>query len=477
MVYLMERLQISSDKSTVIWGYAATLLSIASGLIVLPLILRLLSTDEIGVYYLLITISSFLALFDLGFSPQISRNLTFVFAGAQELKKDGYGMGAEDINPILLKGLIEVSKKIYRKIALFVILILFFVGTPYILNVTKEHLSLNYIVPIWLLYCIVSTLSMYFYYLTAFMEGKGEVKRTKIIIVFSKSINIICISVFLLLDLKLWAVVLGSFIYISLYVYLSKKSFYTPAINKMLNDVEVDVAVEEDIFEKIWYNAKKIAIVYFFGFVINKFNVFFSGAFLTLADVASLGLLIQFTTLISSISENTFLVSQPEIASLRVQNNKEALLKRFSFALAVYICLFLAGSLFMIVCMPTLLDLIQSNSSLPSLWIMILYCFIIFLERQHCTCMAFISTGNRVPYVESMIIAGILIILGSYIVLKWTSFGLIGLIMVQGLIQLAYANWKWPYEAMKELDVSYPMFVVTGFRTIHNILKKKIKDS
>ena len=459
----MDKIQISSDKSTILWGYVATLLSVASGIIVLPLILRLLSTDEVAVYYLLLTITSFVALFDLGFSPQISRNLSFVFSGAQELKKEGYAQGEEKINPKLLKGLINVSKKIYRKIAISVIAALFIIGTPYIYIVTKDQLQFDYIISIWLLYCLSTTLSMYFYYLTAFMEGKGAVKKTKQIIVLSKSVNILCILILLLFGFKLWAVVIGNFVYITIYVILSRKNFYTPDVNKLINEAVETDSDEEDIFSKIWYNAKKIAVVYFFGFIINKFSVFISGLYLTLSDVASLGLLMQFTSLISSLSENSFLVSQPEIASLRVQKNRSALVRKFSLTMAIYITLFLAGSLFLILCVPVLLDIIKSNAVLPSLGITILYCMIIFLERQHSTCAAFISTGNRIPFLESTIIAGIVIALGSYLVLKLTNVGLIGLIIVQGLTQLVYANWKWPYEAMKEIGISYPSFIYVGF--------------
>lgn len=471
----MDKVIIVTDKTTVVWGYAATLLSVASGLIVLPLILRLLTPDEVGVYYLLLTITGFLALFDLGFSPQISRNLTFVLTGAQELRKDGYEAGEEKINPFLLKGLVEVSKKIYQKIAISVILALLFIGTPYIYYVTKGQLSLGYIIPVWVLYCAGSTLSMYFYYLTAFMEGKGAVKKTKQIIVLSKTIYILCISILLLLGLKLWAVVIGNFVYIIFYVILSKLCFYSHEIKDTLFGVKIEKKIEREIFDKIWYNAKKIAVVYFGGFVINKFGMFISGVYLTLSDVASLGLLIQLTSLISAISENSFLVSQPEMASLRVQDNKNILISKFSETIAIYFLLFVIGSLFLIFCMPYVLMLIKSNTSLPSVEIMSLYCVIILLERHHSTCMAYISTGNRVPYMKSMIIAGIVIVLGSFIVLKFTSLGIIGLFMVQGLTQLVYNNWKWPYEAMKELKISYCIFVKIGFSNLLSTVNISLK--
>lgn len=464
--------EIHTNKQTVLWGYIANFLSIASGLITLPLILKLLSDEEIGVYYLFITITSFTALFDLGFSPQISRNMSYIYSGADGLKTEGYQYSTGSINYGLLKGLISISKSIYRKIALLVFLCLSFLGTIYIYSVTKGSLSIYYILPVWLFYIVGTTLSMYYYYLTAFMEGSGEVKTTKKIIVISKAANILVICALLLLEFRLWAVVIGSFIYVAIYTTLSKRAFFSKELKDVLNSTMEDKSRRKELFNAIWFNAKKIAIIYLAGFCITRFSVFLSGLYLDLKSVASLGLLLQFISLISCISENFFLVSQPEIASLRVLGKKEELIKVFSRTMAIYMLLFVAGSLFLMIFVPKLLEIIRPNSILPPSYVIGIYCLVNLLERQHSTFAAFISTGNKIPYLESSVIAGIFIILFSYISLKYTTLGLIGLATVQGFVQLVYANWKWPYVALKELNISYAKFYGKGFVSLLSIIKK-----
>lgn len=462
----MDIINIRSDKSTVLWGYAATLLSVASGLIVLPLILRYLSSEEVAVYYLLITISSFAALFDLGFSPQISKNLTYIFSGADNIKKEGYSSSTGVINYKLLKSLIEESKNIYRKISLAVFIVLAIFGTIYIIKVTKDTLPLEYILPLWLLFVLITSAQMYFFYYNAFMEGKGLIKRAKQINVISRIFNIVIVSAFLLLGLKLWAVLIGYVFLLVVFVVFSKKAFYTKDITEEMLKIEVDKSDLKDVFDKIWFNAKKVAIIYFFGFLINKSNLFIAGLYLDLKTVASLGLMMQFTALIASLSENFYLVMQPEIISLRVKKEQEQLIKKFSCGIVVYILLFVLGSVILLTFVPFLLKLIGSNTELPTLTIMAIYCLICLLERQHSTFAAFISTGNRIFWLESTIIVGALIVAGSFLVLKYTSMGLLGLILVQGVIQLCYSNWKWPYEALKELKMNYFVFLYTGAREL-----------
>jgi len=80
---------VSLSKKDVVWSYTAQFFKLASGILILPIILRMLTVEEIALNYLLIALGAMVALFDFGFSPQFSRNITYVFTGATDLKKDG----------------------------------------------------------------------------------------------------------------------------------------------------------------------------------------------------------------------------------------------------------------------------------------------------------------------------------------------------------------------------------------------------
>ena len=87
--------QIVISRKDIIWGYVTLFFQMASGLITLPLILKMLSAEEIGMNYLMLTVGSLVSLFDFGFAPQFGRNITYVFAGAQALKKEGVDIGGQ----------------------------------------------------------------------------------------------------------------------------------------------------------------------------------------------------------------------------------------------------------------------------------------------------------------------------------------------------------------------------------------------
>ena len=86
------------------------------------------------------------------------------------------------------------------------------------------------------------------------------------------------------------------------------------------------------------------------------------------------------------------------------------------------------------------------------------------LEGNHSNFATFIVTKNSIPFVKPSLIAGAAIGIGSYLSLQFTSLGILGLVLVQGLSQIVYANWKWPHVVCREFHISFPSFISLGFR-------------
>ena len=104
-------MSIKVSKSDVIWSYIAQFFSLGSGLITLPLVLHLLSTEEIAMNYLMMTVAAMVVMVDFGFSPQFGRNFTYVFSGAQRLEKEGLSSKVDStVNYHLLRCLIDAAQ-------------------------------------------------------------------------------------------------------------------------------------------------------------------------------------------------------------------------------------------------------------------------------------------------------------------------------------------------------------------------------
>ena len=193
-------MEVKVSKKDVIWSYIALFFNIGAGLIVLPLILHMLSTEEIALNYLMLTFGSMVALIDFGFAPQFGRNITYVFSGAQDLKKEGLTESTgEEINYQLLKNLIDVAKRVYFYLSIIVLLILLTFGTAYIYYVTKGFTIVDNSFLIWVIYSISTYFNIYFYYYSSLLTGRGLIMESKKAMMLQKIVYII-ISYALLLS-------------------------------------------------------------------------------------------------------------------------------------------------------------------------------------------------------------------------------------------------------------------------------------
>lgn len=468
-------MQIKLTKKDIIWGYFAQFFSMASGILVLPFVLRLLTPEEIGMNYLMLTVGSMVSLFDFGFAPQFGRNISYIFSGAQVLLKEGVEFNEgkkKDVNYRLLATIINTAKYIYKILSFIVLFVMLTFGTLYIYKVTDGFHNVNNSLIIWIVYSVSTFFNVYYTYYTSLLLGQGKIMETKKAMVYSKVTYIIIVLVLLFSGVGLLGVCIANLISPFVNRYLSHRYFFTVELKNKIGVFAVTKKEELELFAIIWYNSKKLGLVFIGSYAITRFGMFLAGLYLPLSDVSSYGLMMQLVGLILTISSTLFTVYEPKFSYLNVTNDKESLLKSFSFSMGIYYLLFILGAICLLIIVPQLLDLIKSNVTLPAIHIVLLYLIVILLENNHSLFATIIVMSNKVPFMWISLITGALIALGSYFSLAYTSVGLIGLVLVQGIIQLAYNNWKWPCVVCKEFGISFIYFLYLSISEVFIKSKK-----
>ena len=463
---------IKITKKDVLWSYFAQIFTVASGLVTLPLILKLLSAEEIGMNYLMLSLGALVNLFDFGFTPQFSRNIAYVFTGAQVLKKEGVTVTeTSTINYRLLATMIHTAEFVYRRLAIVVLLVMLTLGTYYIYYVTKGFTNIDNSLSIWVLYSIGIFFNIYYSYFAALLIGKGLIMESKKAMVYSKIVYILLSFVFLFSGLGLMGVVLANLIAPFINRFLSYRYFFTIELTNKIKIYDISKKEKLELFEIVWHNAKKLGLVFVGAYAINKLSIFLAGLYLPLSDIGSYGLMIQLFGLLSMVSGMLFTVFEPRFSSLRTKGDTTALIKEFAFSMNIYYLTFIIGAIGLLYLGPYFLSLISANVALPSFFIMLLFSVVLFLEGNHSNFATLIVTNNSVPFVTSALVAGFFIGLGDYISLKYTGYGILGLVAVQGLVQLAYANWKWPFVVLNEFKINLREFLTLGMTESFNRLK------
>lgn len=465
---------IDITKKDIAWSYISKFFQIGSGLITLPLILHMLTPEEVGMNYLMLTVGSIVSLFDFGFSPQFGRNITYCYSGATKLCKTGVdNIETGEVNYRLLATVIKTAKFVYHRLSVIVLIGMLTLGSYYIGYITNGFKNVNNSLIIWIVYSISTYFNMYFSYYTSLLTGSGMINESCKAEMLNR-IGYLCICVvLLLLGLGLFSIVIANLIAPFIQRYYCYKVYYTERLKKKMN-FEIDKNEIKQTYDVIWYNAKRLGVNFLGSYAINKFAMFLIGFYLSLNIIASYGLLIQLTTVLTAIATTLFTTYIPKFSSFRVTNDIKGLKDYFSFSMLIYWVLMILGSCIIIIWGTPILYLLKSKTNLPNAELCSMYLMIALLEGNHSLSATLITTDNKVPFVKPSLISGGAIIILSFLSLRFTNLGLKGVILVQGIVQLAYNNWKWPIWVYKNLNYSSKEFMLLGVQKIVRDIKNKL---
>lgn len=467
-------MRIAISRKDVLWAYLAQFFSIGSGFLTLPLILHKLSAEEVGFNYVMLAVGSIAALFDLGFVVQFGRNITYVLSGAKELRKKGISIeGSDSVDAHLLKNVIDAARYVYRWLSISILIILLSFGSAYIYYVTGGLSKVDNAALIWLIYCISIFFNVYYKYLDSLLNGAALITESKKATIFSRTSYIIIAYILLLLDFGLISVVVANVIAPFVGRFYSYKKFYT---QEMLSLLSVEISTQSEIksiFYTIWGTTRLLALNMFGSFATNQAGMFIAGFYLSLSEIASYGLMLQFYNILSGLSLNINNVFQAEFCKNRVKGDFKKILSDLSFSTVVAGLVKIFGSLIIIVFVPYALDLIKSNSVLPATFVMVIYSLQSLLhDNMVCFC-TYITSGNIVPFVKPSIITAFFIIT-LMIIFLYMGMGIIGAVFGLMIAEVCYNTWKWPLYVLKEFKVGVWAFYKNGFVEINNRVFKKV---
>lgn len=435
-------------RKEVILSYVSQFFQYGISLLILPIILRNLDAEDLGTWYIFLSISSLISLLDFGFSPSIQRNVAYVASGASELREDGYAdIGSKNINEQLLISLLKTSCYIYIRISVCIIVLSLSIGPVYLYFSLKDNFNI-YILCSWLLFSI--SLSIYFYqsYILAFVKGLGLLSQYNLNIIISKSVYILLLALLISKGLGLFSLVIAYFANTILMISLAKRD-----LKKVFPSWSLFYKIKkyDNLYKILWKNAKNSGIVSLGVFLLSQAGVFLSGLFLPINEVAQLGLLLQIFGIIVVISRVHLTNYIPKFSSLWAQGKYKEIKSNFFKCQLIGYTIFILGVIVIIFeGNIILLKIIHSQIILPSSNIIILYAIFYFMEITHGNCCSLIATSNQIPFTKSAIVSGVISVI-STITLCLAHFGMYAFPL--GLISgsIPYNSWKWPTYLFKLL--------------------------
>lgn len=434
------------------WGVLSQGLQYGSALLVLPLLVTRLPSAQVGLWFVFMAIQSLVTILDFGFAPTFSRNFAFVFAGVQELRAEGIAEGRGDLNPALLAAVIRASRLLYAGIALAVGLALALPGSWYLHHLLQRNPGLTGIWPAWTLFSTAIAINLYFLWYTPLLLGSGQVRQEYKVGILNRG----GFALFAALAL----VAGGTLVHVAgayLAGVLLSRVYAGRAARSLIARTQGRAATLDEalrVVRTLWQTSYRSGLVSFGAFLITRFSVFVISSFYGLAASARYSISVQVFSVVLALSQVGLITFLPRFAALRVADDRAEIRRLFlRVNLSVWV-LFSLGATLVILWGNPLLERIHARTLMLDQPLLILLAVIWLLEANHATSAALIATGNTIPFLRAALLSGLAIALGATLA-GWQGLGVGAVILVQGLVQLAYNNWKWPSQVYAELGIRW----------------------
>lgn len=443
-------------KKDFVWTMLATFFKIGAGVLLFPIILKMLPAETVGVWTIFATITQLTFIFDFGFNTSFARNVSYVFSGVSSLKRDGYehveSSSVDRIDYALLGGTIRAMRYFYSRMAVVLFVLFAVLGTFYVYTLMQDYSgNVGEVYIAWGILVLINSYNLYTLYYEALLNGRGEIKRVHQIILVGNVVYILLAIVLILLGGGLVAIVASQAVSVLLVRFLSKKAFYTSSIIEGLS--VADDSNYKDILYAITPNAIKVGLTSLGGFIINKSSLFIGSLFVSLETMGSYGITLQLLVVIGMMAGIVTRVYMPKVFQWRVEERLDLIKQKFYLSSVVMFLVFALSGIVIVLYGDWMLSVLKSNTTLLPTSLLILIFVQHYLEYNHSNAAQYLLSRNEVPFFKaSLISAGcVLLLLGVFVV--WLDMGMLGMILAPMIVQGVYQNWKWPLEVVRELRI------------------------
>jgi O-antigen/teichoic acid export membrane protein len=442
--------------STVVWSWIFNGFRLATGLLLLPLVLRKLSTTELGMYYIFLSQVALSPVIDFGFSPTILRFVSYAMGGAQTIQAHGVSKGASSgPNFGLLWQLFFTTRALYRVLALIVFVILGIWGTYMVELRIHETPSPNVTRVAWLITLIATVLNVYSSWAPVFLRGMDDVLTSVRITVLASLVRFVLAVGLLLAGAGLMSLPLGDLIGSLIQQVIARRTC-------LLRLRRQPPPAKADIWQSLrtmWPNSWRLGVLSLGGYLTVNANLSICLSVLGLAATARYGLSTQLLGVITGMAGVWTQVKWQVIGQQRARHDYAAIQQTLWPRMWLQYLTFLAMVGGLLLCGQPLLHLFGGNKQmLPLPWLAVL-AFNSFLETQVGIWGTLISTENRIPFLWPSVAGSLLSFTLSLTLIHTTSLGLGAFVLAPLLAHSLFNYWYWPIYAARGIQTSWGRFM------------------
>jgi hypothetical protein len=440
-------------NSAVVWSWLFNALRLASGLILLPLVLRKFTTPDLGMYYVLLSLSALVQLVDFGFGPTIGRFVSYATGGAETVQTHGLAMPGSSAGPnyALLWQLLYTARALYRVLVLALLVILGTWGT-YLVEMRIQETSSVLITRLaWLATLFAALFDIYSNWWVVYLRSMNRVVTAARTDVMAMTVRLVLGATLLLAGAGLLSVPLGGFFGSLLQRYLARRYCLQLLAG---HPPPVKVGVRENL-RLLWPNAWRTSLIFISGYLTVNANTAICLYMLGLDANAQYGLSVQLLNVIAGMASVWTIVKWPVIGQHYVRQDFVMVQSILRPRVWLQSLSFLAAAGVLLMFGPFVVSHLGKGKTLLPLGWLALMTLGSFLDTQLNLWAMVIFTANRFTFLWPMVGGNVLSVALCLTLIHFTSLGLGALVLAPLLVGSLFNYWYWPSYACRSIGTSF----------------------
>lgn len=440
------------DRNDVMWGYVSIVLVQGINALLLPFVLIYLNDKELGLWYTFTSIYGLVMLVDFGLQTTISRNISYIWTGADSIKASGHNLLEKNkkLNINYFTNFLSSVKYIYYIIGILVFIVLLTIGTLYIYVITKNEINLTMVMVSWFFYFVAIVLNIMYSFWNAILKGIGAIKEYNKTLIIAKLSQIFFSLILLYLGFGILGITFAYLLSVIINRITLSKFFYNFSEVTLTLKGKVKPKLNSQIIKVLLPNTLKTGVTSISNYLIINFPILLTSYFLSLEISGQFGMVSQIITLCLTISNSYFNTYLAKFNYFRVKNDIGELTKLFKKSIMINYCINFILFLGLILFGQYILDIFASEKLLLSTSLMLIIIVYRFLYNNQTIFVSLLSTKNEIPYYKTFIVSA-LITVSIQITLLFLSPIILSIILPILIVQLIYNNWYWPLQVVKDL--------------------------
>lgn len=258
-------------RSAIFFGIFATAVRVGANLLLLPILLTKLPTNDLALWWVFVSLGGFVNLADFGFGATIARVFSYLWAGADDFEAEGISAPAVNREPNLprIRELNETVRYFYWTISVGTTVIIAGIGTLVLLKpaAASTNPHLGWVAWAFQVFLIAFGLGTSRWVLAC--QGLGRTKELQIAYLWSGIANIGSATVLLLCNWWLFGLLTANLLRLIILREYCRRVYYN-SVPKVPNQ---RLKPNWQMLKRLWPNASKLGVLAIGAYLLSNGNI------------------------------------------------------------------------------------------------------------------------------------------------------------------------------------------------------------